>query len=38
MLAGVLSFLCHLARIGEPPDQRSPCIDVAVARSPATID
>ena len=38
-MAGVLSFLCHLARVGEPPDQLSPCIEVAVevACSPSTV-
>ena len=25
---GVLSCLCHLAKVGEPPDQLSPCIAV----------
>ena len=36
-MSGVLSFLCHLTRFGEPPDQLSPCTAVEVARSPSTI-
>ena len=36
-MADVLSFHCHLARVGEPADQLSPCITVEVARSPSTI-
>ena len=30
ILAGVLSFLCHFARVGEPPDHLSTCIAVEV--------
>ena len=35
-MAGVLSFLCLLARVVEPPDQLSQCIAVEVVRSSST--
>ena len=36
-MVDMLSFLCHLARVGESPDQLSPCIAVEAARSPSII-
>ena len=36
LMADALSFLWHLARVGGPPDQLTPCSDVEVAHSPLT--
>ena len=36
-MAGLLGFLCQLIKVGEPPDQLSPCIAVKVAPSPSTV-
>ena len=32
-----VEFPLHLVRVGEPPDQISPCIAVEDARSPLTV-
>ena len=32
-----VEFPLPLARVGEPPDQLSPCITVEVVRSPSTV-